>query len=190
MADETIDPQTLLAKSLFESKDPDVRAAMEEAIAKAHPQARIPSRELRLQAQAELEAIRKERQEFQKELADQRSKAMLEAERAKIREQHGLTDADLPHVEKIMTEELVGTHSAAAELYRQRNRAAQDVAAPRSIFSTMEVPGSRGNHPDYFKGLNGGPSIIADRDAWARQMADQIAQDFAANPAAAARKWG
>lgn len=188
--DETVDPQTLLAKSLFESKDPDVRAAMEEAIAKAHPQARIPSRELRLQAQAELEAIRKERTEFQKELADQKQRSLLESERAKIRETHGLGDADIPEVEKIMTEEFVGSHKAAAELYQQRRRSAQEVAAPRSIYSTMDVPGTRAGHADYFKGINGGPSIIVDRDKWSRDVADQIAQDFATNPGAAAKKWG
>jgi len=187
---DDIDPQTLLAKSLFESKDPDVRAAMEEAIAKAHPQARIPSRELRIQAQAELQAIKQERGEFQKEMDAQRQRSLLEAERSKIRESYGISDTEIPEVEKLMTEEYIGSHNAAAELYRQRKQKAQEVAAPRSIYSTMDVPGTRAGHADYFKGVNGGPSIITDRDKWSRDVADQIAQDFATNPSVAAKKWG
>lgn len=190
MADETIDPQTLLAKSLFESTDPEVRAAMQDLVAKAHPKARIPERDSRLAAQAELTAIREERAAFKKEMDEARAKSLLETERGKIRESHGLSDEAVTAVEKIMTDEYVGSHTAAAELYKARERAAQEVAAPRSLYSTMDVPGLRGNHGEHFKGVNGGPSILQDRDTWARQMAEQIDRDFATNPAMAAKKWG
>lgn len=187
MADEELDPQTKLTRALWD--DPETRPFMEEAVAKKFPDkapSLLPGRSVRQQGEAILGEIKKEREALKGEIEAEQQRRRLEAERDKIRAK-GVSDDEIPLVEKIMTERLVGTHEDALTLYRQEH---QEVATPRSIYSTMDVPGLRGNHGDEFKGVNGGPSIIADRDVWARNMADQIANDFRANPSVAAKKWG
>jgi hypothetical protein len=184
---QELDARTRLAEALFD--DPETRPLLEEAIAKKFPdkaKAVLPGREVRLQGQQMLDQLKKERDAFAQEMEQERQRKNLEAERDKIRAQ-GIRDDEIPEVEKIMTGDLIGKHEVAAELYRTRQ---QQVAAPRSIYSTMDVPGLRGNHGEEFKGVNGGPSIIADRDVWARQMADQIVNDFAKNPQQAGKRWG
>lgn len=187
MADEDLDRQARLARALFD--DPDTRPLIEEAIVKKFPKALIPGREARVASQQALSEMQKERAEWKAEMEREKQARLLESERQKVKETYGVSDAEIPEIEKIMQERLIGNHQDATEKYlASKNR--DQVAAPRSIFQTMDVPGLRGNHGDEFKGVNGGPSIIADRDTWARQMAEQIGRDFAQNPASAAKRWG
>jgi len=182
MADEIeVTPEVKLARTLFD--DPETRPLIEEAVAKKFPNAPIPGRKERLEGQRVLDEVRKEREAFKAEVEAERGRTLLESERNRARAK-GITDAELPAVEQLMKDRLIGDHETAAEFYRST----QQVAAPRSIYSTMDVPG-RGNHGDEFKGVNGGPSILQDRDQWARQMTDQILNDFHANPSGAAKKW-
>ena len=177
MPDEpaAVDERVALVEKLW--SEPDSRAKLENLFAEklgpkavaAMPayQARVEVANIRKEVKDELAKHREETQrvETQRALADERRRIKDDAE---LR----IQDDELPHVEKIMTEELVGTHRSAAELYRAR-QARDAVGAPSSVYSVMQIPGVKGAGGDDFKGL------VEDPDNWGRQMAERIHKDFA-----------
>ena len=76
---------------------------------------------------------------------------------------------EIPIIEKKMKDEVIGTHRAAARLYR----AEQQIAAPRSdVTGPLEVPGLNGAGGDEFK------DIVQNPELWGRKMATRVLNDF------------
>lgn len=167
--DEVLEAQRQLAAKLFE--DPDARKDLERHTKRLFPKASIPQVELREEADKVREEIKKEREEWDKE----RSRDKWERERTQAWEalkkdpELHVTDEEIPEIEKLMQDELIGNHRTAARYYR----AQQQVAAPSGVSLGMSVPGVKGAGGDYFKG------IVDDPDAWARGKSEEILNDFA-----------
>jgi hypothetical protein len=171
-------PDTIARVRLAETlwNDPETRPLVEQAIAKKFPgqkhnipgyQEREEMTKLRAEMAEEREAIRREREAERRDAAFNASRrTIVDDPTLRIREE------ELPHVEKIMSEESVLNHRAAAEIYRAREAAAAP-ARRGGYMGGMQVPGENGAGGDYFKG------IIANPEAWAREKAGEIINDFA-----------
>jgi hypothetical protein len=159
-----------LARALFD--DPETGPEMQKLIAKKFPTAKsaMPALVAREAVDQGLAEVRKEREEFKKELRAEQHKRELQAARDAIKNDPALriSDEEIAHVEKLMVDETIGSHSAAARLYRSQ----QQVGVPRSGPSAMQVPGVKGAGGDDFKGL------VDDPDGWARAKAYDIIGDF------------
>lgn len=169
VSDEVLEAQRQLAAKLFE--DPDARRDMEKHTARLYPKAHIPQVELREEANKVREEIKKEREEWDKQRAAEKWERERNAAWQALKDDPDLhvTDAEIPEIEKLMQEELIGNHRTAAKYYR----AQQQVAAPSGVSLGMSVPGVKGAGGDYFKG------IVDDPDAWARGKSEEILNDFA-----------
>lgn len=178
MADPVIPPapdaRTRLAETLW--NDPQTRPLMERAmVEKFGDKARdaIPMYREREGIAAELAALRQEREQEKAERIKEQSTQALERERRKIIEDPELRvrPEEIPAIEKLMNDRLIGDHRTAAEFHR----ASQQVAAPRGGVSfAAEIPGLNGAGGDDFK------DIIADPDGWARRRTVEIMNDFSA----------
>lgn len=175
MADQIIDPtlaaKTRLAEVLWDS--PEARPHMERAMVEKFGdkgKAAIPGYRERESVQSKLDEIDKERAAIRAERDQERAALALERERRSIMDDPDLRirPDEMPAVEKIMQDELVGTHRAAARLHR----AQQKVAEPRGVSFGADIPGLRGAGGDEFKG------IIEDPDGWARARTVEIINDF------------
>jgi len=176
MADEQ-DAKVLLAEKLF--SDPESRAVMQELIAKKFPTATaaMPDYLARKTVEAELSKDREDRAKERAEREEYRREKARDTERKKILTMGLASDEEIPAIEKLMDDELIGSHEVAAREFRRRN---MPVAAPRSDSRSMRVPGVKGAGGDEFKG------IVEDTEQWARDRAEEIMNDFAAGKGA---KW-
>ena len=174
MADPTseLDAKTRLAETLW--NDPETRPGMEALVAKKFPHAKgaMPAFVVREENARTTAELRKIIDDDKKERMAERATRDLETVRAQLMadpELHVRAD-EIEPIEKLMVEETIGSHKAAARLYR----AQQQVAAPRSEYesSSMQIPGLRGAGGDEYKGL------VEDPDAWARDRSHQILADF------------
>lgn len=168
------DARVQLAEALW--SDPETGPTMRELVAKKYPQAKSQMPDLVFREQAQ-----KDRAAWQAELDKERAERLAERrERDLERLRRGVIDdpvlrvqpTELEPIEKLMTEEGIGTHRAAAEVYRARQTAANP---PRlgGYAGAMQVPGHGGAGGDYFKG------IIENPDQWAREKSQEIFNDFA-----------
>src|SRR3990167_314375 len=165
---ESADDRALLAEALW--NDPETRPDLERIIKKKFPNAPIPSYDVRQEGEKTLADIRKEKQEFVKLTETQRQAQEVTAARRAIMEDPDLqirTD-EIPPRGKLMEGEGIGTHKAAARLYR----AQQQVGAPRvEPGGPMEVPGLGGAGGDEYKGILTDP-------LWGRKKAHQVLNEF------------
>lgn len=162
------DVRVLLAEALW--NDPDTRGGLEDLIAKKFPTASLPARAVRTEGAKILDDVRRERAELDKTLAGERSaRELAEARRGvMVDPELRITAAEIPAIEKLMAEQLIGTHASAARLYR----AQQVIAAPRATQTPMQIPGVMGAGGDEYKG------IVEDPDAWSRAKALQVVHEF------------
>lgn len=163
------DARALLAEALW--SDPETRPELERIIKKKFPHAPIPTFEARQEGERVLTEVRKERDEFKRETAAERERTALAAARREIMEDPELhiQAGEMAAIEKLMQDEYIGTHKAAARLYR----AQQQIAAPRAESGgPMQVPGIRGAGGNEFKG------IIENPDQWARDKAQEVMTEF------------
>lgn len=129
-------------------------------VKKYNPNVRIP--EIDGPAQIREKAVKPLEERLaamEKTMAERDGSALLKSQRDAIRGQ-GVDDADVPEVEKLMTERKIGDPTIAADWYL-RNKAA---AEPRSYQSSVV------DFPDA-KELWSGP---AGAKNWSRRMAEQI----------------
>ena len=165
------DPRVALVESLY--NDPAIRPKVEDLLVDKFgdkARAAIPGRSEREALAREREEWRKERDADREERARERRDRDLNLARKTVMDDPTLrVRADeLPQIEKIMVERGVGTYADAAKLHR----AEQTVAQPRGFSFNADIPGLRGAGGDEFKG------IIDNPEAWARDRAAEIIQDF------------
>ena len=165
---EHADDRALLAEALW--NDPETRPDLEKIIKKKFPNAPIPSYEVRQEGEKTLAEMRKERAEFVKLAEAQQQANAVATWRREIMDDPDLQirQDEISAVEKLMQDELIGTHKAAARLYR----AQQQVGAPRvEPGAPMEVPGLGGAGGDEYKGILTDP-------LWGRKKAHQVLNEF------------
>lgn len=165
------DPRSQLAESLW--NDPETRPLLEEAVIRKYGERgkqAIPLYQDREALAAERAEMRAEREQWRAERQQELAGRALDLERRKILEDPTLRikPDDIPQIEKLMEEQTIGSHRAAAQLYRQQ----QQVATPRGTGFAAEIPGMNGAGGDHFAG------IVQNPDAWARKTAEQIIADF------------
>lgn len=167
-----VDARVQLVEALW--AQPDSRAVIEAEIVKKFPGAKasLPHVAAREVGEEMLAEVRKEREAIEAMRAEDRGRRELDAARREIMGDPSLriTEAELGDVEKLMQAETIGSHRAAAEMYRHRQRIAP--AGPASQPGTMDVPGLRGAGGDEFKGL------LEDPQAWARGKAYEVLHSF------------
>src|SRR3990167_2699197 len=165
---ETADDRALLAEALW--NDPETRPDLEKIIKKKFPHAPIPTFEARQEGERVLGEVHKERDAFRKEMETERQRgALVTARRGSMDDPDlQIRPDEVPAVEKLMQDEVIGTHKAAARLYR----AQQQVGAPRvEPGGPMEVPGLGGAGGDEYKGILTDP-------LWGRKKAHQVLNEF------------
>jgi hypothetical protein len=173
--DKERDAKAALAEYLF--NDPEIGPVMRDKIAKDFPKVKtqMPDVLIREQTGAVLAEVRKEREDFAAERQKDREQRAYQAAIDEIMSDPDLhiTKDEIPIIEKKMKDEVIGTHRAAARLYR----AEQQIAAPRSDVSQgpMEVPGLNGAGGDDYK------DIVQNPELWGRKMATRILNDFRGN---------
>lgn len=192
MSDEaTQDARAILLEGIY--ADEELRPGLQALIAKKHPNtvAKMPDYAAR-------EAIKAEREEWRKERDADKAEREREKNAGELaRRRHDITAGftgrdgtrvkvsaeDVAAIEKLMIEEGIGSHRAAAELYAAQNR----VAAPSAPASRNAlVPGRGGAGGDEFKWLE--PAFAGDRstlDRVARDEADKVWADLRAGGARA-----
>ncbi|HYV56156.1 MAG TPA: hypothetical protein VE911_01370 [Candidatus Nitrosopolaris sp.] len=159
--------QARLVEELY--NDPEGRKFIEDWAKKKYPTASIPMAELRAEREQILAEVAKHKQELSDVLGQEKSRRAWQASVDVAKGKWDLRDDDIPAVEKIMTDEGVASHDAAAELFRARAR----VAPSRSgLGAPMLIPGVNGAGGDDYKGLMENP------DQWARQKAEQVLHEI------------
>src|SRR5258706_3388053 len=105
-----------LASRLYEA-DPDVKAVLDRAAETVYPgvHARVTAKKTVDQGVAE---IRKEREEFQQEIRNEKASRTRDEAIAKIKADPNLriTDAEIPEVEKLARERYIGKYEDAATI--------------------------------------------------------------------------
>jgi len=165
---EHADDRALLAEALW--NDPETRPDLEKIIKKKFPHAPIPTFEARQEGERVLGEVHKERDAFRKEMETERQRTGLATARREIMDDPDLQirPDEIQAVEKLMQDEVIGTHKAAARLYR----AQQQVGAPRvEPGGPLEVPGLGGAGGDEYKGILTDP-------LWGRKKAHQVLNEF------------
>jgi len=165
------DPTKILIEGLWD--DPRTRPMIAAAIETKHPGSVPGFHVSRLQTELQSERDRAKAINDKAE-QDQRERDLTKARRGVL--EAGLTEADVPEVEKLMQDELIGTHKTAAEILRRRR---QEVVAgaTRGRPGAWERPG-QDKANKWFEGVSGGPSIAQDRRTWAKDRAHDILADF------------
>lgn len=128
--------------------DPDLRRKMEDWIKTNHPDAEIPGYEARTAFDREAAELRKLREQLTADAERDKTTRLLDTEREKIIRLGLATREDIPEIEKLMRDRLIGDHTTAAEFYRR----SREIAAPRSS-AVIEVPGINGAGGAEFKWL-------------------------------------
>jgi hypothetical protein len=175
--EQQLDARTRLSESLW--NDPETRPEMERIVKKKFPNAPIASHDLRVEGERILSEVRKERAAF----ADER-KAVRQEDHLREARETLLADPELhvrpeeiPAIEKLMQEELIGSHRAAARLYRAQQTVATGRTEPPG--GPLSVPGLNGAGGDEFKwlvpALGGDKSVL---DSVTRTKAHEIISDF------------
>src|SRR5215468_11048621 len=116
MADENLDARVRLTEQLW--GDPETRPLIEQAILKKHPNAitHMPGHAAREAIAAEKAEVVKLRDETKELFASNARNQALEAARRSIMDDPALAvrPEELPDIEKLMTEETIGSHKVAA----------------------------------------------------------------------------
>ena len=176
MPDDGADPQVEAGRQLasFLYNDPETGPVLRDLIAKKFPKAKAQMPDV-LAREAGSQILTEVRTELAKERTErlrERQERDLDRDRRAIMEDPDLHIApdEIAAVEKLMQDEIIGTHRAAARLYR----AQQQLAAPRQSIESAElqVPGRMGAGGDEFKG------ILADRDGWSKARTHEMIADF------------
>lgn len=159
-----VDARAVLIESLYANAE--TRAPLLSLIKKAHPQAPIPELDARDAIRAEIDPAMKELRAEREALKNERNQRWLDQQRDGIK--HMVGEANIPAVEKLMTEEAIGNHRAAAELWQAR----QQVAAPSvPMRGPLAVPGLHGAGGDEYKGILSDPQ-------WANKKAYETLNDI------------
>jgi len=176
MPDEQ-DAKALLAEHLFTR--PKARPVMEDLIASElgdKAADAIPGYRARKAVEAELAELRKLRDEVKADRESDKLRREVDAEWQRVVAAGLVSDEDRAEVEKIMAERKTANYEDAAERLAAQRRAA--IAAPRSESGRIQVPGVNGAGGDWFKSVNGSPSIGDNAAAWANAAAHQVVQDI------------
>lgn len=179
MADETqepVDSRALLMEKLW--SDPEAGPELDRIIKKKFPNASIPRHDAREAARGAVAEVAKVHDEFKAEVQRERDERSVRDARNAIVEAGLATRDEIPKVEEFMKERVIGTHEAAAKLWRLE----QQVAQPRSVPETgWDVPGHLGAGGDEYKGIIGPDGKANPR--WARAKAHEaIAELNAGKP--------
>lgn len=170
MPETDLDARTRLTEILW--NDPEAKADMQKHIARKFPNgpAAMPDYTARVEGQKTVAEVKQIVAADKAERAAERNAAELEKARRSIIDDPELRirPDEIEAVEKLMLEETIGSHRAAARLHR----AQQTVATPRSDTSMMQIPGVSGAGGDEYKGL------VENPDAWGRSKAHEILNDF------------
>ena len=129
-----LEESTRLFRTLLNSKD--TRETVLRAIKKTTGAA-IPEIDARDAVSAEVAVERGERQKLEARLQERDIMERIEKERRKVKEQHGLSDADVAEVEKLMVdkEAPIPSYAAAAKVYK----ASQQIAQPTPSLMAPKV---------------------------------------------------
>lgn len=183
MAEEaTQDQRAVLLETLY--NDDEIRPALQALIAKKHPKtiATMPD----FSARQEIDKAKAEwRKEVDAEKASrdaERNAGELARRRAEIKQgftgrdgqRVQVTDDDVAAIEKLMVEEGIASHRAAAELYTAQRR----IAAPSATHSrSVYLPGTGLDARDDYKFLE--PGLKGDRSALDRAARDEAERVWA-----------
>lgn len=180
------DPRVQLLEKAWAS--PVARPYMEEAFAKAFPNAEIPGRAMRVATQELKQEFEKEKEALAVERAKYKADRDHEEATSALRKR-GYNDDQIKEIEKIMVDEGVGLHANAAILYDARSAPAQVRNTP-SMPQTMNPAKaySKGSYAPYFQGIMSG-DFHNPGEEWAREKAEMILADFATNREKAEKDW-
>jgi len=185
------DSKTLLAEAMYD--DEEMKPLMQEWAEKKYPGTRARMETAGALAQVRQE-IRTEREKDRAERAAEKAQDARDKAIASIKRDPGLMirEDEIPAIEKLMAERLIGTWEDAAFLYREKNKVAAPVQSRWS--SSIEVPGvadtGDGSWLNKAFPKNGGRPNMDMVDKLTRQQVDNIRTDFARDEASAIRKWG
>jgi hypothetical protein len=115
---KAIEPHANLLRTL--TNNPETREMIQRAIKKANPTVSIPELDTRDAVMTKVDALREDNEKLRREIQEKDIRERLERQRAQIRTDYELTDADVLEVEKIMTREVdpIPSYSAAAQVYK------------------------------------------------------------------------
>lgn len=127
MSLENLDPQAAaelaaLAKTLADN--PETRKEFLRLTKKARPDVVLPELEIEDAVSSQLSTRDEKIANLEKELAERKLSEDMERARAAIKAQ-GITDDELPEVEKLMVEKGIADHQTAAEYWSWQQKAQQ-----------------------------------------------------------------
>lgn len=171
--DKEKDAKAALAEFLF--NDEETGPLIRDMVAKKFPKVKgqMPDVVVREEMRAARSELDKDRADYRAERDREREERAYQAAIKEIMEDDELriTKDEIPIIEKKMKEEVIGTHRAAARLYRME----QQLGAPRGAASAyLEIPGLNGAGGDDYK------DIVQNPEAWGRKMAHHVISDFRA----------
>ncbi len=144
------------------ANSPKLRRRYLELVKDFAPATVIPELDESRAIRAELEPLQTELLQTKQDLDRFKLEGHVRDAWDKVKRTHKLTDADIPAVQKVMEERLIGDPMTAADYYTMSRR----LAVPRtSVATRLQVPWKTGL--DEYKGL------WKDKDGWARARAEQ-----------------
>lgn len=181
MSEQNADARALLAESLWNHEDEEVRTGFRSLIAKAHPKAkaqmpdvivREEGSKLLAEGRKMIEDLRKEREaeKIERERESWQSR-LVKGFKAPDGSHQKVNAEDIPEIEKLMVEHSTASPEMAAFAYLAQKRVAAPTAEPQSY--GVRIPGQAGTG-DFFKGIMDNP------DAWAREKAHSMWADLKA----------
>lgn len=134
MSEKEITPERLSFLEMAEGlvNDPETRGAYFALMKKKNPGIAIPEVDVRTQMEALVAQEREKREKLEQDIKDERTRNQVREARANALKTTGLTDADMPEIEKVMTEQGILNHETAARYVKQ----SRELAAG----STRDVP--------------------------------------------------
>lgn len=150
-------------------KDPKTGPAFQKLIKEKFPDAQIPELDAASRVDAEIERLRKERNDEKAEREKREREELMARADAWLRDQ-GLSDEEIKDLKDTMTRRRIGDWEAGLAFWRSQRQ----LGAPRVIPSpTADIPGRNGAGGEEFKG------ILENRKGWFANRMHEIQQDFA-----------
>lgn len=153
MSPEAVQGLALLAKGL--SEDPKTRTRMLQLAKERDPSMSIPEIDLPAQFNTALEEERVARKKIEDEMRDERTRQQIIQRRGDIAKK-GISESEIPEVEKLMTERGIVNHETAADFYLAQKKMAEPTPPPGMPYVPLELPKfdlKKGNIRNQAKGI-------------------------------------
>ena len=164
MSAEAITDLAMLAESL--GSNPKTRQKFLQLTKEANPNVSIPEVDIPRQVNGLLQQGHERLQRLERENQEMKIRATIEERRKQIMKK-GLTESDIPEIEKLMLEKGISSHDTAAEFYQSQKRAAEP---------TPSIGGYQQNTVPTIDTKQFGGNLAK----WARGTAASVIDDFRA----------